>query len=92
MFSFSNYNSICILNVQAFVGVENFLEVKNTFDVAKKNNKFNIKVNGMKLEMPPINDKIEGRMNCPIEVNPELLQLENYIRISSLELEEVSFV
>jgi len=48
-------------------------------------------VNGMKLEMPPINDKIEGRMNCPIEVNPELLQLENYIRISSLELEEEDF-
>jgi len=50
-----------------------------------------LSVNNKKINMPPINDQISGRLNCPIEVDPNIIALDNYIRISSEELEQDGF-
>merc|ERR1712142_303399 len=50
-----------------------------------------LSVNNKKIKLPPINNQISGRLNCPIEVDPTIIALENLIRISSEELEQEDF-
>jgi len=50
-----------------------------------------VSVNGREVDVPPINNNTEGRLNCPVEVDPKILNLENYIRISCVELEKRGF-
>jgi len=50
-----------------------------------------LSVNNKKINLPPINHQISGRLNCPIEVDPNIIALDNYIRISSEELEQEDF-